>query len=82
MPEVPAPVRDGRRRPAGGVLKGYPHDALHQEIAFLAYYLHWDYEALLNMEHRERQKWCAEVSAINRKVGGEADSDRSIERLI
>jgi hypothetical protein len=65
------PVRIRRRAPAGGSLSGYPHDALHQEIAFLAYYLHWDYATLINMEHRERRRWCAETSAINRKAGGD-----------
>ena len=50
-------------------MSGYPHDALRREIAFLAYYLHWDYATLLNMEHRERQHWCSETSAINRALG-------------
>jgi hypothetical protein len=26
---------------------------------------------LINMEHRERRRWCAETSAINRKAGGD-----------
>jgi hypothetical protein len=25
----------------------------------------------MNMEHRERQKWCDEISKINRKLSGE-----------
>jgi hypothetical protein len=62
-------------------MMGYPLDALHREIAFLAYYLHWDYERLINMEHGERQRWCAEVSAINRKLNGGGDAPPSIERL-
>lgn len=63
-------------------MKGYPHDALHREIAFLAYYLHWDYPTLLNMEHRERQLWCAQVSAINRSLSSEADRRMSLEDLV
>ena len=62
-------------------MTGYPLDALHREIAFLAYYLHWDYETLINMEHGERQRWCAEVSAINRNIGGGTDSPAAHESL-
>ena len=58
---------------------GYPHEALHREIAFLAYYLHWDYATLLNLEHGERRRWCAETSVINRQAGGEAGKPRSLE---
>ncbi len=46
-------------------MKGYPLDQLHEEIAFLAYYLHWDFATLMNMEHRQRQRWCKEVSRMN-----------------
>jgi hypothetical protein len=53
---------------------------LHREIAFLAYYLHWDYATIMELEHHERQRWCAEVSAINRKINGD-DERRSIEAL-
>ena len=79
MSEVRARVQHGSARP-GGALKGYPPDALHREIAFLAYYLHWDYATIIELEHRERQRWCAEVSAINQKINGD-DDGRSIETL-
>lgn len=62
-------------------MAGYPPEALYREMAFLAYYLHWDQDTLLNMEHRERQRWCAEVSAINRKISGEKEKSMSIETL-
>jgi hypothetical protein len=39
-------------------------------MAFLAYYLHWTPAELLNMEHRERRRWCEQVSEINRKLSG------------
>lgn len=48
----------------------YPEERLYQEMAFLAYYLHWSSQELLNMEHRERRRWCREVSAINKKLSG------------
>jgi hypothetical protein len=58
---------------------GYPHDALYREMAFLAYYLHWDYETLLNLEHAERRRWCAETSAINRQAMGDVAAGRRLE---
>lgn len=39
-------------------------------MAFLAYYLHWPMEDLMQMDHRERRRWCEEVSAINKKLSG------------
>lgn len=43
-------------------------------MAFLAYYLHWSDEALLNLDHAERRRWCREVSAINKKLSGAKDN--------
>ncbi len=57
-------------------MNGYPLDRLHEEVAFLAYHFHWDYETIINMEHRERLQWCEEVSKINKKLNG--DETRSI----
>ncbi len=57
-------------------MNGYPLDRLHEEVAFLAYHFHWDYETIMNMEHRERLKWCEEVSKINKKLNG--DETKSI----
>ncbi|MBC2697001.1 MAG: hypothetical protein HF976_05485 [ANME-2 cluster archaeon] len=47
---------------------GYPLDNVYEEVAFLAYHLHWDYETIINMEHNERKQWCEEVSKINKKM--------------
>ncbi len=60
-------------------MTGYPLDRLHEEVAFIAYHFHWDYEAIVNMEHRERLQWCEEVSKINKKLNGE--DSRSITDL-
>ncbi|HEY9246618.1 MAG TPA: DUF6760 family protein [Candidatus Methanoperedens sp.] len=57
-------------------MTGYPLDRLHEEVAFLAYHFHWDYDTIMNMEHRERLKWCEEVSKINKKLNG--DESRKI----
>jgi Family of unknown function (DUF6760) len=54
---------------------GYPLDALYEEVAFLAYYLHWPPEALLALDHRERLRWVAEVSRINSELTERARTD-------
>jgi len=55
---------------------GYPLDRLYEEVAFIAYHFHWSFEDIVNMEHRERQKWCEEISRINRHLS--VDKQRSI----
>ena len=37
----------------------------------MGYYLHWGYEELMGMEHRERLRFCREVSSINSKMNQE-----------
>lgn len=61
-------------------MRGYPPERLHEEIAFLSYYFHWDYDTLMNMEHDERRRWCSEVSQINRRLSAEGE-ERSIEEV-
>ena len=46
-------------------MTGYPLDRLYEEVAFIAYYFHWSAEAILQMPHRDRARWCAEISKIN-----------------
>ena len=55
----------------------YPQERLYQEMAFLAYYLHWSNEALMALDHWERRRWCREVSDINKKLSG--DSQKRVE---
>ncbi|WP_390622550.1 DUF6760 family protein [Gimesia fumaroli] len=43
---------------------------LYEEMAFIAYHLHWSHHELMNMDHRERRKWCEEISNINRVLDG------------
>lgn len=49
----------------------YPLDRIYEEVAFLAYHFHWNYETIINMAHEERQEWCNEVSKINNKLNSE-----------
>jgi hypothetical protein len=43
----------------------YPTEALWQEIAYLAYHLHWDLDELLDLEHADRVRLMRAVSALN-----------------
>jgi len=58
--------------PPGGIV-GYPLERLHEEVAYLAYHLHWQPETLLNFEHQDRRRWVEEVGAINRKMNEAAE---------
>nr|DAN57463.1 MAG TPA: hypothetical protein [Caudoviricetes sp.] len=40
-------------------------------MTFLGYYLHWSHDELMTLEHRERRRWCTEVSQINKKLSGQ-----------
>ncbi|GAU77505.1 hypothetical protein F3D3_2134 [Fusibacter sp. 3D3] len=37
-------------------------------MAFIAYYFHWNHDEVMHMDHRERRKWCDEISVIHKKV--------------
>ena len=37
-------------------------------MAFISYYFHWDEASVMTLEHRERRKWCKEISGINKEL--------------
>ena len=43
-------------------------DRLYEEIAYIAYHLHWPYETIMGLEHRERHIWVEEVARINKRL--------------
>ncbi|MGD9731772.1 MAG: DUF6760 family protein [Desulfamplus sp.] len=47
---------------------GYPLDTLYEEVAFIAYYFHWERVHILNMEHWERRRWVEEISGIHKHM--------------
>jgi hypothetical protein len=67
--QVRARIHGGAGR-RGGIL-GYPLQALYEEVAFIAYHFHWPAESVLGLEHADRRKWVAEISAINERVNAE-----------
>lgn len=61
----------GRDGASGGNLS-YPSERLYEEVAYLARYLHWSYDAVMSLDHLERQKWVAEVAKVNERMNEEA----------
>jgi len=51
----------------------YAVDRLFAEIAYVAYYLHWELDAILDLEHPLRQRLIEEIGRINRQIGGGAE---------
>jgi hypothetical protein len=41
---------------------------LYEEVAYVSYHLGWPYDQVMGMEHRERQRWVAEVAKINERM--------------
>lgn len=46
-------------------------EELFRQISFIAYYFHWEEDRILEIPHLQRQKYCGEISRINKKANGE-----------
>ena len=46
----------------------YPSDRLYEEVAYVAYHLHWSYDQVMSLDHRERGRWVAEVARLNERL--------------
>jgi hypothetical protein len=44
-------------------------------VAYLAYYFHWPYSQIMNMNHMERRVWVAQVARINEKLNEEDEGE-------
>jgi hypothetical protein len=42
-----------------------PSDRLFEEVAYIARYLHWPYEQIMALDHRERRRWVEEIRRTN-----------------
>lgn len=49
-------------------MTGYPLDWLNEEMAFLAYHVHWDLNRILQLEHADRRRWVQQISDLNDQV--------------
>lgn len=70
-------------QPAGGnsrkfygnrQIKSYPPEKIYEEAAFIAYYMHWSHDDIMAMNHRERLRWCDEISKINSRLNEEPEN--------
>ena len=57
-------------------LTRYLSDRLHEEVAYLSYYFHWPYQQVMQLDHRERQRWVGEVAGINQRLNEERGAKR------
>ncbi|RKI44403.1 hypothetical protein D7V86_01660 [bacterium D16-51] len=55
-------------------MKTYPAEKIYEEAAFIAYYVHWGHDDIMAMSHRERLRWCDEISKINSKLNQEPEN--------
>lgn len=55
-------------------IKTYPAEKIYEEAAFIAYYVHWSHDDIMAMGHRERLRWCDEISKINSKLNQEPEN--------
>jgi hypothetical protein len=46
----------------------YAADRLFEEVAYVAYYLHWPFDAILDLEHPLRSRLIDEIGKINAHV--------------
>lgn len=53
----------------------YPLDRLYEEMAYVAYHLHWPYDQILALDHAERQRWVDEIAAINTRLNAMASEE-------
>ncbi len=50
----------------------YDRDEIWHELGYLAYHLHWDLDALLDLEHGDRRRFVTEVAELNERAWQEA----------
>lgn len=49
----------------------YAAEQLHSEVAYVAYYLHWSLDSILDLDHASRLRYIEEISRINDQVNQE-----------
>jgi len=49
-------------------VKGYPLEELFEEVAYIAYYLHWPLDDILELEHDDRREWVGKIAEINERL--------------
>lgn len=52
-------------------MTAYASDRMFEEIAYVAYHLHWPLEDILDLEHPLRLRFVEEIGRINRRLAEE-----------
>jgi Family of unknown function (DUF6760) len=52
-------------------MTAYASDRMFEEIAYVAYHLHWPLDDILDLEHPLRQRFVEEIGRINRRLAEE-----------
>lgn len=47
---------------------GDPTDRLWEEIVYIAYYLHWSFDSILELDHPSRARVIQEIGHINTRL--------------
>lgn len=61
-------------------MMAYPVKSLYEEMAFIAHHFHWSHSDLMQLEHRERRRWCRQICAINRRLDGGPPNPFELDR--
>ena len=48
---------------------------LYRQLSFISYYFHWGLEDVLNLPHLERERFCREISRINREANNSQEKN-------
>ncbi|MFF4983945.1 DUF6760 family protein [Streptomyces sp. NPDC001046] len=51
----------------------YTADRLWEEVVYVAYYLHWSADSVLDLEHPARQRVIEEIGRINQRISARDD---------
>jgi len=46
----------------------YAADRIHEEVAYVAYHLHWPLHEILDLEHADRLRYVSEIARINTRI--------------
>ena len=52
-----------------------PPSELYRQLSFISYYFHWGLEDVLNLPHLERERFCREISRINREANNSQEKN-------
>jgi hypothetical protein len=52
-----------------------PLGRLWEEIVYIAYYLHWPFDTILDLDHASRAKVIEEIGKINTRLSAAPDDD-------